>query len=99
MFGSNQLEMLQKMKLALEQSKARLAERRVVGEAGGGLVRIELDGNRTLRGLEINADLQNLDKDALEDYLSIALEKALEQANSLNESETAASAQQFMPGL
>lgn len=99
MFGLNQKEMLEKMQRSLEESKARLSQIRVTGEAGGGLVKIELDGNRKLTALEIRADLGQVEKEDLEDFLSVALSKALEQANQVNESEMANSARQFMPGL
>ena len=99
MFGLNQKEMLEKMQQSLEESKARLSQIKVLGEAGGGLVKIELDGNRKLTSLEINADLTQIDKEDLEDFLSVALSKAMEEAGRVNELEMANSARQFMPGI
>lgn len=99
MFGLNQKELLEKMQQSLESSKARLETIKVVGEAGGGLVKIELNGNRKLTHLEINADLKSIDKEDLEDFLAVALSKALEQAAQVNDSEMAGSARQFMPGM
>lgn len=99
MFGLNQKEMLEKMQRSLEESKARLSQIKVLGEAAGGLVKIELDGNRKLTSLEINADLGQVEKEDLEDFLAVALEKALEEANRVNDLEMANSARQFMPGL
>lgn len=99
MFGLNQKEMLEKMQQSLAESKARLSQIKVWGEAAGGLVKIELDGNRKLTALEINADLSGIEKEDLEDFLSVALGKALEEANRVNELEMANSARQFMPGL
>lgn len=99
MFGSNQKEMLEKMQQSLAESKARLSTIKVIGEAAGGLVKIELDGNRKLTSLEVNADLKVIDKEDLEDFLALALEKALEQANQVNENEMSNSARQFMPGF
>ncbi|MGV3631464.1 MAG: YbaB/EbfC family nucleoid-associated protein [Bacteroidota bacterium] len=99
MFGLNQKDMLEKMQRSLEESKARLSQIKVMGEAAGGLVKIELDGNRKLTNVEINAELSQIDKEDLEDFLSVALAKALEEANRVNELEMASSARQFMPGL
>jgi DNA-binding YbaB/EbfC family protein len=99
MFGLSQKELLEKMQQTLEISKAKLSNIKVVGEAAGGLVRIELDGNRKLTQLEINADLKNIDKEDLEDFLAVALNKALEQANHVNDQEMAGTARQFMPGI
>lgn len=99
MFGLNQKEVLEKMQKSLEESKAKLAELRVVGEAGSGLVKIELNGNRELTSLELNANIRMMDKDALENYLTIALRNAIEKANQANETEMAQSARQILPGL
>lgn len=99
MFGLNQKEILEKMQKSLEESKEKLAKIKVVGEAGGGLVRVELDGNRKLTNLEINADLKSVEKEDLEDFLAVALEKAIDQANAVNEAEVSSSARQFLPGF
>ena len=64
------------------ESKVKLAEIKVFGEAGGGLVRLELDVNRKLTSLEISADLKLIEKEELEDFLAIALEKALEKGTN-----------------
>jgi DNA-binding protein YbaB len=99
MFGLNQKEILEKMQQSLEESKQKLALIKVKGEAAGGLVRIELDGNRKLTKLEINADLKMIEKEDLEDFIAVALEKALTQASAINESEVSNSARQFIPGF
>jgi DNA-binding YbaB/EbfC family protein len=99
MFGLNQKEMLEKMQQSLVDSKAKLAKIRVFGEAGGGLVRIELDGNRKLTSLEITADLKLIEKEELKDFLAIALEKALDKAEEINQTEVSSSALQFLPGF
>ena len=90
MFGGNQQEMLQKMQEAMENSK-------VYGEAGGGLIRIELNGNRKLQSLEINAPLAQIEKEDLEDLLTVALQRALEEAEKVNEKEMSSSAMNFLP--
>ncbi|MBN9294847.1 MAG: YbaB/EbfC family nucleoid-associated protein [Flavobacteriia bacterium] len=97
MFGPDQLALMQEMQRKLEESKVRLANSTVEGEAGNGLIRVTLSGDRKLKKLEINADLHNFDKDDLEDLISVALSKALEKADALNETEMAQSASQFLP--
>lgn len=99
MFGLNQKDILEKMQKSLEESRARLATIRVLGEAAGGLLKIEMDGNRKLIKLEINADLKEIEKEDLEDFLALALNQALEKANAINENEMSNSARQFMPGF
>jgi len=96
MFDMNN-EMFKKMQEAVELSKNKLETLSVVGEAAGGLVRIELNGNRKLKSLEINASLNDIEKEDLEDFISIALDRALEQANEINEKEMSNSATSFLP--
>jgi DNA-binding YbaB/EbfC family protein len=90
-------ELFKKMQEAVELSKNKLESLTVVGEAAGGLVRIELNGNRKLKSLEINASLKDIEKEDLEDFISIALDRALEQANEINEKEMSNSATSFLP--
>lgn len=97
MFGLNQQAMLEEMQRATEASKARLEQTIVSGEAGGGLIRVEMNGNRALQSLQIRAELSMLDKEDLEDLLVVALNQALEAANRINESEMAQSAGQLFP--
>ncbi|TNE55602.1 MAG: YbaB/EbfC family nucleoid-associated protein [Bacteroidetes bacterium] len=99
MFGLNNQELLKQMQESVELSKQKMEETRVSGEAAGGLVRIELNGNRRLTNLEVNAPLGDISKEDLEDFISVALNQALEKANELNEQEMAESARQFMPGF
>jgi DNA-binding protein YbaB len=56
MFGAGMLDKLNAMKNLADESKKRLDAISVEGEAGGGLVRIELTGNRNLKSVTINAD-------------------------------------------
>lgn len=97
MFGFNQEELLKKIQEASEESKRKLAETIVCGEAGGGLIRIELDGNRNFKSFTLNTSLEHMEKEDLEDLISVALSRALEEANKLNENEMSKSALNFLP--
>lgn len=87
------------MQQALEESKLRLESTIVTGESGGGLVRIEMNGNRKLTSLQINTSIKEMEKEDLEDLLTVALDRAIEAANQVNEQEVSSSARQFIPGL
>lgn len=97
MFGNNQQEMLLKMQQAMEESKRKLDEIRVSGDSGGGLIRVEFDGNRKLKSLEINALLSEIEKEDLEDLLAVAIAKALEAVEVVNEQTMSTSAMNFLP--
>ena len=70
----------------------------VDGEAGNGAIKVTVTANREIRTIDISDDLMN-EKEALEDYLIIALNKALEKANAINEAEMAAAAKDGLPNI
>lgn len=93
------LNKLQDLKKQADESKSRLDAITITEDAGGGLVRITMNGNRKLKSLEINADLNSIDKEDLEDLISVALEKVLDKVNEMNEQEVMSSAQSLFPGM
>ncbi len=99
MFGSGMLDKLNAMKNLAEESKKKLDTIIAEGESGGGLIRIELTGNRDFKSLSINTDHTQISKEDLEDLLSVAFNRALENANRINEQETMNSAKGLFPGL
>ena len=99
MFGLDQNAMMLKMQQALEESKVRLENTTVSAEAGGGLIRVEMNGNRKITELSINGSLQDMDKEDLEDLLVVALNRVMDEANRVNEQEVSSSASQFLPGF
>jgi len=99
MFGSGMLDKLNAMKNMADESKKRLDSIIVEGEAGGGLIRVELTGNRNLKSISINTDHTQMSKEDLEDLFSVAFNRALENANKVNEQEVMNSAKNMFPGL
>jgi DNA-binding protein YbaB len=99
MFGSEMFGKMEAMKRMAEESKLRLDAILVEGEAGNGLVVVELTGNRVVRSIKINGDHTIMEKDDLEDLISVALQRAIEKANSINEQEVMSSAKHLFPGM
>ena len=86
--------MMAKLKEAqakIEEKKIRLSTVMVDGDAGNGMVVVTVTGNREVKNIAIDNQLLE-DKEALEDYLILALNKAIEKANQINEAEMAAAA-------
>lgn len=99
MFG-DMMGKLQEMKQKMEESKARLNNITVQGESPNGLVQVTVNGNRRVKSIEIKQELLNEnDKEQLEDFLIIALNKAIEQADKVNETEMGSAAQGMLPNL
>jgi len=99
MFGSDMLSKLSAMKQLADESKSKLDNLTVEGESGSGLVVITLTGNRALKSIKINADIKLMDTEDLEDLLSVALKRAMDKANELNEKEVMSSAKNIFPGM
>lgn len=99
MFNKEMLDKLALLKNEAEESKARLESIEISEDAGGGLVRVTMNGNRKLKGIEINADLSSIDKSDLEDLLSVAFGRAIDRVNEINESEVMSSARSLFPGI
>jgi DNA-binding YbaB/EbfC family protein len=99
MFGSDMLSKLSAMKYLADESKSKLDNLTVDGESGSGLVVITLTGNRALKSIKINADIKLMETEDLEDLLSVALKRAMDKANELNEKEVMASAKNMFPGM
>ena len=93
--------MMQKLKDAqqkVEETKARLNTVLVSSESNNGNVKITVTANREVKAVEIADELFE-DKEALEDYLILALNDALGKATKINEAELAAAAKDGMPNI
>ncbi|MDX1653273.1 MAG: YbaB/EbfC family nucleoid-associated protein [Brumimicrobium sp.] len=99
MFGKDLMAKLQQMQTQAAETKEKLEKITVQGEAGGNLILVDMNGNRRLKKLTINCDLGNMEKEDLEDLLTVALNRAIEAADKVNESEMAKAAQGFLPGM
>jgi DNA-binding YbaB/EbfC family protein len=99
MFGSDMFGKMDAMKKMAEESKSRLDTIVVEGEAGNGLIVVELTGNRAVRSVKINSDHTLMEKEDLEDLITVALQRAVDKANTINEQEVMSSAKHLFPGM
>jgi DNA-binding YbaB/EbfC family protein len=82
----------------VEATKKRLDTVFIDEKSNDGLLKVTLSANRKIKTIEI-ADSLLEDKEQLEDYLIITLNKAIEKATSVNEAEIAAVAKEGMPNI
>ncbi len=90
---------LQEMKQRAEEIKTKLDHTTIKVEGAGGDIKIEISGNRTIRSLSIAPGLQHGGQQELEEQLLVTLNKAIEQANKLNDEEMKKAASGMLPGL
>ena len=100
MFGDmmNMMGKLKETQKKVEETKKRLDTVLIDEKSSDGLLSITLTANRTIKSVEIADELLE-DKDQLEDYLILTLNKAIEKATSINEAELAAVAKDGMPNI
>ncbi len=99
MLNTDLINKLQDLKRQSEDSKTRLDQIEIAEEAGNGLIRVSMNGNRELKSVEINADLSQFEKEDLEDLMCVAFNRALDKVNELNEKEVMSSAHSLLSGI
>lgn len=91
---------LQEMKQKTDEVKMRLANIQVEGTAENGKVRVVSDGNRKIVEIRISDELlQAGDKEEIEELSLLAVNRALEKAEKVSESEMQDIAKGFLPGM
>ncbi len=100
MFG-DLMGMMGKLKETQEKvaaTKKRLDTVLIDEKSSDGLLKITVTANRAIKSIAIDSALLK-DKEQLEDYLIVTLNKALEQATSVHEAEIGAIAKDGMPNI
>ena len=83
-----------------EEIKKRLDTISVYGEAEGGLIRVTATANKEIKSVSINPTFhQEADLEELEELLAVAINKAIQQAEQISQSEMQASAKDLMGGF
>jgi DNA-binding YbaB/EbfC family protein len=100
MFG-DMMGMMNKLKETqqkVEATKQRLNTVLIDEASSDQKLKVTITANRTVKSITIDDELMK-DKDMLEDYLVLTLNKAIESATSVNETEIAAVAKEGMPNI
>jgi DNA-binding YbaB/EbfC family protein len=100
MFGDmmNMMGKLKETQKKVEETKKRLDTVLVDESSNDNKLKITLTANRTIKAIEIDDELLQ-DKEQLEDYLILTLNKAIEKATKVNEAELGAVAKEGMPNI
>ena len=88
------------MKKRMDEVKSRLDTMVVSGEADQGNVKIDMNGNRKVLDVKLNLPFLNQENaEQLEELLQLAINRALEQSERVNESEMKSIAGSILPGM
>ena len=100
MFGDimGMMGKLKETQQKIEATKNRLDTVLIDEQSPDGTLKVTLTANRTIKTIAID-DTLLADKDQLEDYLIVVLNKAIEKATRGNEAELGAVAKEGMPNI
>lgn len=82
----------------VEATKLRLNTVLIDESSSDQKLKVTITANRALKSIAIDDELLN-DKEMLEDYLILTLNKAIERATNVNETEIAAVAKEGLPNI
>lgn len=82
----------------VEATKKRLDQVMVQEQSTDGLLKVRLTANREIKEIEVDPSLLE-DAEQLEDYLVMVMNRAIEKATGIQESELAAVAREGMPNI
>jgi len=100
MFGdiAGMMGKLKETQKKVEDTKKRLDTVLVDEQSHNGKLKVTLTANRVIKSITIDDELLQ-DKEELEDFLIMTLNKAIEKATQVNETELAAIAKDGMPNI
>jgi len=94
------MKQIQKMQEKVAQVQQELEGKTVVGEAGGGMVKVTANGKQQVVKIEIEKEvIDPNDPDMLEDLVVAATNKALEEASKMAQEEMAKVTSGMLPNI
>lgn len=100
MFGDimGMMGKLKETQQKIEETKKRLDTVLIDEQSSDGLLKVTITANRNIRSVTVDDSLLE-DKEQLEDYLVLVLNKAIAKATAVNEAELAAVTKEGMPNI
>jgi len=79
------MKQAQKMKGDFEDAQKELADLEVIGESGGGMVKVFMTGRHDVRRVDIDPTLVSQDKEMLEDLVAAAVNNAVRKVEKTSQ--------------
>ncbi len=94
------MKQIQKVQERVAEVQAKLEQKTVTAEAGGGMVKVTANGKHQIVKIEIEKEVVNPDeKDMLEDLVVAAANQALERASAMAQEEMQKATSGMMPNI
>ncbi len=85
----NLMKQAQKMQEEVQRVQEEIANAEIVGESGGGLVRVIMNGRHDVKSVTIDPDLMNDEKTMIEDLMAAAVNDANRRVEVLSKEKLA----------
>ena len=92
------LQAAQKMQARMQEVQEKLGELEVEGQAGGGMVRVKVNGKMEVLAVRLEPELLQEERELVEDLILAAMNNALAKAQEAVKEEIAAATGGLMPG-
>ncbi|SRR5690554_3414002 len=100
MFGDmmGMMNQIKETQRKVEETKKRLDTVTMEEQSSDGLLKVTITANREIKNVSVADELLQ-DKEQLEDYLVLTMNKAIKKAGEVHEAELAAVAKEGMPNI
>jgi DNA-binding YbaB/EbfC family protein len=99
-FG-NMMKQAQAMQATMQKAQQEIAQMEVVGESGGGMVRVTMTGRHEVKRVQIEPAVSSEDREMLEDLIAAACNDAVHRIETQTNEKMAGlmSGMQLPPGM
>ena len=98
---NNLMKQAQAMQANMQKAQAEIATIEVIGESGGGMVKITMNGRHEVKRVQIEPAVSGEDREMLEDLIAAAANDAVHKVEARTQEKMAAitSGMQLPPGM
>ncbi len=87
-FG-NMMKQAQQLQASMQKAQEEIAALEVSGEAGGGMVKVTVNGRHEVKRVQIEQSLMGEDREMLEDLIAAAMNDAVHKAEAASQAKMA----------
>src|SRR5215467_5925853 len=98
---NNMMKQVQAMQANMQKAQAEIANLEVIGEAGGGMVKVTMNGRHEVKRVQIEGAVMSEDREMLEDLIAAAANDAVRKLEARVQEKMASvtSGLQLPPGM